>query len=239
MHYVVSDIHGCYYEYRAALERVNFSRRDTLYVLGDCIDRGYAPIRVLQDMRRRDNVIPIFGNHEYMALQVLNRLCVESTAENGEPQLDLPLMERYANWMANGGATTLRAFRALPAGEKHRILDYLGGFSLYETVSVRGLDYLLLHGGLEPFVAGLGVEDYSPEQILFSHADYSRAYFPNRYTISGHTPTITQPGNRGTVIRRNRHIAIDCGCVFGYNLALYCLETGRTIYIPYGGRRNR
>lgn len=42
MHYVISDIHGCYNEYIKALKKVNFNDNDTLYVLGDCIDRGYA-----------------------------------------------------------------------------------------------------------------------------------------------------------------------------------------------------
>ena len=57
--YVISDIHGCYNEYITALKTINFSDNDILYILGDCIDRGYASIKVLQDMMFRPNVIPI------------------------------------------------------------------------------------------------------------------------------------------------------------------------------------
>jgi serine/threonine protein phosphatase 1 len=40
MTYVIADIHGCYEQYKALLEKINFSASDTLYVLGDVIDRG-------------------------------------------------------------------------------------------------------------------------------------------------------------------------------------------------------
>ena len=31
MHWAISDIHGCYEEYQALLEKIHFSSRDTLY----------------------------------------------------------------------------------------------------------------------------------------------------------------------------------------------------------------
>ena len=40
---------------------------DTLYVLGDVIDRGADGCRLLLDMMGRANVIPILGNHEFTA----------------------------------------------------------------------------------------------------------------------------------------------------------------------------
>lgn len=233
MHYVVSDIHGCYNEYKKALEKINFSRNDTLYVLGDCIDRGYDSIKVLKDMMKRPNVIPIVGNHEFIALKVLNDLCVEITEENAETHLTLEIMENYYEWMDNGGETTLEEFRALPLHEKLGILDYLGEFSLYEEVCVNERKYLLVHGGLEPFYDGMEIEDFSVLQLLYSRADYNRVYFSDKYTITGHTPTVLETGNSGTVIKRNNHIAIDCGCVYGYNLAAYCMETDTEIYISH------
>lgn len=40
MIYVVSDIHGCYDKYQELLKKLNLGPDDTLYVLGDVIDRG-------------------------------------------------------------------------------------------------------------------------------------------------------------------------------------------------------
>lgn len=70
MIYVISDIHGCYHEYIELLKKINFCDEDELYVLGDVVDRGPDPIKVLQDMMLRANVYPILGNHDYMALKV-------------------------------------------------------------------------------------------------------------------------------------------------------------------------
>ena len=232
MHYVISDIHGCYNEYITALKTINFSDNDILYILGDCIDRGYASIKVLQDMMFRPNVIPIVGNHEYMAVKVIEYLCVEITEENVETQITADTMRYYTDWMFNGGDSTIEEFNQLSLSEKYDLLDYLKDFSLYEKVSVNGKSYLLVHGGLEPFSAGMTVEDFSVPQLLFSRADLDRTYFYDTYTITGHTPTIAEEGNKGTVIKRNNHISIDCGCVFGYNLAVYCMETDTEIYVP-------
>ena len=66
MVYVISDIHGCYDEYIELLKKINFCDEDELYILGDVVDRGAEPIKVLQDMMLRANVYPILGNHDYM-----------------------------------------------------------------------------------------------------------------------------------------------------------------------------
>ena len=84
MTYCVSDIHGNYEGYLKLLEKINLRDIDTLYVLGDVIDRGKGGIKILQDMMMRFNVIPILGNHEYMALKVLKKQTVEITEENVE-----------------------------------------------------------------------------------------------------------------------------------------------------------
>ena len=45
--YVMSDIHGCYDKYMKMLEKIGFSEDDTLYVLGDILDRGPHPVKVI------------------------------------------------------------------------------------------------------------------------------------------------------------------------------------------------
>ncbi len=66
MIYAVSDIHGCYKLYQKLLDKIHFSDKDLLYVLGDVIDRGPEPIKVLMDMAQRFNVIPgaVYGSQE-------------------------------------------------------------------------------------------------------------------------------------------------------------------------------
>lgn len=118
MYYVMSDIHGCYKEYRKVLEMIHFSEEDTLYVLGDVVDRGPEPIKVLQDMMLRPNVFPIIGNHEYMALMVLRKFSVEITEANTENYLSADDITSYMNWSLNGGQTTMEQFRRLSPDEQ-------------------------------------------------------------------------------------------------------------------------
>ena len=73
MTYVMSDIHGMFEKYMKMLELIGLSEEDTLYILGDVVDRGEKPAEVLLDMMKRSNVYPVMGNHE-VALSVLMKM---------------------------------------------------------------------------------------------------------------------------------------------------------------------
>ena len=57
MIYAVSDLHGCYEPYQKLLDRLCLRADDTLYVLGDVIDRGPDGFQILLDMASRPNVV--------------------------------------------------------------------------------------------------------------------------------------------------------------------------------------
>ena len=56
MTFVMSDIHGEYQKHLKMLEKINFSDNDTLYILGDMIDRGPQSAELLIDIFSRKNV---------------------------------------------------------------------------------------------------------------------------------------------------------------------------------------
>ena len=87
MQYAVSDIHGCYDKYIQLLRRLGLKDSDTLYVLGDMIDRGPDGLKILRDISMRPNVVPFLGNHEYAALTCLPWLMEELTEANTEPDV--------------------------------------------------------------------------------------------------------------------------------------------------------
>ena len=64
MKYAMSDIHGCYDEFIAMLNKINFSKEDELYILGDILDRGNKPIDILDYVIAHKNIYLIKGNHE-------------------------------------------------------------------------------------------------------------------------------------------------------------------------------
>ncbi len=79
------------------LKKINFSDDDTLYVLGDVVDRGERSIDVLLDMMNRTNVFPIIGNHELMVLELLRKLMVEITEENFSTYLNARSWKSFCN----------------------------------------------------------------------------------------------------------------------------------------------
>lgn len=225
MIYVISDIHGCYSEYLKLLEMIDFNDNDILYVLGDVIDRGEHSIQVLKHMMLYPNIIPIVGNHEYMALMVLKKLCVEIDGYNVEEYLCEEDMMNYMNWCIDGGYKTIEEFRKLSLEEKYDILDYLEEFSLYEEIEVHGKEYILVHAGIEPFDRNKNIDDYDISEMIFKAPNYDEIYYNDKIVINGHRPTMDK------IIKQNNHIAIDCGCVFGGSLAVYCLDTEEVWYV--------
>ncbi len=231
MTYCISDIHGCYAEYLKALELIKFNDDDTLYVLGDCVDRGPEPMELLLDMMSRPNVIPLCGNHDFVAASMLRTLNREITEDNYDKLITEEFLEDLAAWIEEGGETTLNGFKKLSKEQRTDILEYFMDFTFYEEVKVNGKQFVMVHGGLEPFNPDYELDDYSPDEIMFSRADLNRVYLEDKFTVTGHTPTPGVPGNNGTIIKQNNHIAIDCGCISGYNLAVYCLDTGEEFYV--------
>lgn len=232
MVYAIADLHGCYDKYIKMLEKISFGREDTLYVLGDVIDRGEDGIKILRDMMRRINVVPVLGNHELMAYSVLTTLNVEITEENYATQINARTLKLLNNWMFNGGETTLEAFRRLSRSVREDVLEYFREFSLYETVEVGGRAFVLVHGGIENFEADKPLDAYDVNDFVWARCDYKRTYYKDRYLVTGHTPTqLIDPEYSGKIYMCNHHIAIDCGAVFGHPLGCVCLDTLETFYV--------
>ena len=64
-------------------------------------------------------------------------------------------------------------------------------------------------------------------------ADYDVQNFPDKYVVTGHTPTqnIEDNPRPGHIYMKNNHIAIDCGATFpGGRLDAICLDTGEEYY---------
>ena len=68
--------------------------------------------------------------------------------------------------------------------------------------------------------------------ISIRRAAHAECYFEDMTIVTGHTPTgFIDPAYTGQIWKANRHIAIDCGAVFGNPLGCICLDTMEEIYI--------
>ena len=232
--YVVSDIHGQYDMFIRLLDKINLKDTDTLYVLGDVLDRGPHPVRTLQKLMGMPNAVCIVGNHELMALESLKFLMQEVTEESIS-KLDTEMLDSFLVWTEyNGGKATIDEFRSLDRDSQQDVIDFIREFEIYAELTVAGRDYLLVHAGLGNYYPGKDIEDYSLADLVWNRAEYDIEYYPDKYVVTGHTPTRGIPGNPrpGYIFRKNNHIAIDCGCYLkGGRLAAICLDTGEEYYV--------
>lgn len=228
MHYVMSDIHGRYDLFLRMLEQISFSENDTLYLLGDLIDRGPDGIKLLQDVMDWPNVIPFLGNHEDMFYRVIRKIgksCTEG--EHSELTETLFVWTQY-----NGGDVTWADYRTLPAEQQAAIRAYLETFTVYDELRVGENTFLLAHAGVGAWAPEKDPEVCSLHDFLWAETDYDRVYYKDKYLITGHTPTgMIDPAFTGRIIRKNNHIALDCGAVFCGTLGCLCLETMEEIYV--------
>lgn len=211
--YVISDIHGQYKMFLDLIDKIKLKDTDTLYILGDILDRGPHPIKALMKIMEMPNAICLAGNHEYMALQCLPFLMKEIT-EMSIDQLNEKMLNNLVIWQCNGSKTTLDEFRTLDLDMKYEVIDFLNDLQLYKKLTVNGKNYLLVHGGLGNFSPEKTLEDYEIEELVWSRAKYDVQYYTDVKLVTGHTPTQKIKGNPrpGYVYRKNNHIAIDCGC---------------------------
>lgn len=228
----MSDIHGQYDMFLELLDKIKLKETDTLYVLGDILDRGPHPIKVMLKLMEMSNVICMVGNHELMAIECLEFLMKEITDISIE-ELDAEMLDNLITWQYNGSKSTIDEFKELDAETKQGVIDFIKEFLIYEEITVGGKDYLLVHAGLGNYSPEKEIEDYSLHDLIWVRADYDVQYFDDIYVITGHTPTqtIEDNPNSGFIYRHNNHIAIDCGANYcGGRLAAICLDTGEEFY---------
>lgn len=223
--YVTADIHGNYKRYLDFLQYSNFSDNDKLYVIGDVLDRGSMAIPLIQDIRKRKNVILLKGNHELMMLPIFNDLLHQSKEMQAQIINDEMAISQI------GQEETLLAFCNLSIQEQNEITYYISQLPLYKEIEVNGIDYILVHAGLPDF-SEMPIEYYDENELMFGPHDFEiNHYGGNTKIIVGHLPT---QFINGAIPHQIYHaidtIAIDCGCGFGGQLGVLCLETMEEMY---------
>lgn len=191
MVYCMSDIHGELDRFHAMLDLINFSSSDTLYILGDVIDRHPSGVDILKMIMDTPNMFMLLGNHEQMCLDTLGPLNTF-----GSRQL----------WQGNGGSCTYREllYVCTPA-ERKRILRFLGTLPDHLDVDVGPRKFHLVHA----------MPSDNPDERIWSRPKPNDPpYFKDRIVIVSHTPTCYMSGDHKTpftIWHGNGLIDIDCG----------------------------
>lgn len=221
MHYVLGDIHGMQESFDAILKQIDLQPEDTLFVIGDVIDRGAYGIPLLRRIMKMPNAKMLLGNHEYMMLQAIEH----------------PSKETIGVWYHNGGSFTHENFKHLRKEYKYEILDFLHSLPLNLSVTVEGRDYLLVHGVPEDWYQPGSWYDNPAEYAVWERLKKGDWTESERTLIFGHTPTIYYQRSKPlSVWYSGNMIGIDCGAPYGEEGRLACLrlEDGKVFYSDTG-----
>lgn len=244
MHYVCGDIHGQYDDYIQILEQIDLKDDDTLYIIGDAIDRGSRPVDVLIDIMSRKNVVFTIGNHEHMMIQ--------SLLHEDSNQL--------YSWTLNGAETTYKQWDELDTDKQTEILNWLNECPIViPDLYVNGRNYYLTHACHLPYVERKRVRycdvpvskiekmiwartyQYpDPKKLAKQYGNLYQAY-PNTTLIVGHNPVyrcsygiLKKDGTCRISRACSGHlINIDCGCAKRKPLGCIRLEDGKEFYAKH------
>lgn len=219
--YAVSDIHGHKDIFEKGLEKIGFSKNDTLYILGDMIDRGPDGIAILQMVMKNPNMHCLFGNHE---LLMVDAICHHRD---------------FFLWaLQNGGHITNNAFQALSKEQQCDIIDYLLDLPAILPVCVDNKDYILLHSSYHKDYENVPICQI-PYNILYDlvwcspyrdaedgtfvplqsyekgDVTFIAGHVPVQRIVAQDTPANVNPGHFLAPVQDKNLIVIDGGCAFG------------------------
>lgn len=229
MIYVLTDIHGNERRFDSIMEQICLQPGDTLYILGDVIDRHPGGIRILRRIMTMPNAKMLLGNHEYMMLRAL-----------GHPYDDnLDDGRALAHWYRNGGKVTHDHLKRIRKSLRQEIVEFLLSLPLSADLTVNATAYKLVHGA--------PAEDYNHDPKYKNPVHFAvwkrleaDATLSGQYTlIFGHTPTKHYRDCIPMEIwREQNRIGMDCGS--GYpedgpestygRLACLRLDDGKVFY---------
>lgn len=207
---VIGDIHGCFYELQALLDKAGLSSRDKIIAVGDIVDRGPETPEVIGFFQNTPHAHVLMGNHERKHVR----------GSRGEIQLavsqlisQIQLAEAYPNavtWMSS-----LPLFQDLP-------------------------EAIIVHGYLEPGISlseqnpSIICGTMGGERILRDHYEHPwyEMYVGDRAVIVGH---LNYNDSDQAFIYQDKVFGLDTSCVMGKALTGLLLPSFQILSVPSRG----
>ena len=204
--FIVGDVHGCFREFLALLNKINYkSQTHRLILVGDIINRGPHPLKMLKWVRKQQ-VEMVRGNHEQAFIEGVRGFRVLSHE-----------LEKLKKDMKR---------------DLYRWIEWLETFPFY----IEEKDFLVVHAGLVPkeepkhsnphFLMNIRTWDGIGKDIKSeSHFPWYKYYKKKKLVIYGHW------ANQGLNVRKNS-IGLDTGCVYGRKLSGVLLPERKVVQVP-------
>lgn len=209
MIYVMSDIHGQKRRFDSIMKQINLQPEDTLYILGDVIDRNPDGIKILRQFMATPNVRMLLGNHELMMMDALYY----------PPPEDEDWPENYYNrkqslWYRNGGQVTHDYLKRIKKTVRQEIFEYLDKLPVNVELTVNGRQFILTHAAPVDLYENYGSGYNSEREFAVWKRFEDFPVLEDWTVIFGHTPTFHfQYDNPMAIWDVKSWIGIDCGCM--------------------------
>ena len=119
MTYVLSDIHGNLRRFESIMKQIDLQSDDTMYVLGDVVDRYPDGIKILRRIMKMPNARMLMGNHEYMMLQAIGH-CRNAADERVNTN-----WKQIKHWYQNGGRVTHEQLKHIRLDTRAEIFRFI------------------------------------------------------------------------------------------------------------------
>ena len=98
--YIIGDIHGCLDELKLLLDKLTFcNKSDSLYFVGDIINRGKDSLNAIQFIRSLSNAHIVLGNHELHLLALAEKIITRPTSHPLQEILDAKNKIDIVEWI--------------------------------------------------------------------------------------------------------------------------------------------
>jgi hypothetical protein len=201
---VIGDIHGCYDELAALLEKAGLTTDDRVVAVGDLIVKGPRNREVLDLFSSDERFSSVIGNHDLAVLNFWQGKTTELKQSQRRASVELESeRQRYASYLNS--------------------LPYLIDLGTHAVV----------HAGVRPGIelSEQATEDLTELRTLGADrtnregTPWYDVYNSDKVILFGHWPS-PEP-------RRSKYaIGLDTGCVYGNQLTAYILESDEFIQVP-------
>lgn len=218
--YATTDLHGCLHTFRRLVEdKLQLTRYDELYLLGDYVNKGPDSRGVLDYLMQLQSagyqVRCLRGNHD-------------------QALLDAARQRWRWDWLGpRGRLPTLRSFGVSRlANIPSRYLDWLGALP-YE---IELPDFVLVHAGYDFSLPPAEMRQDHSTMLNTKKFVYDPSRLGGRRLLHGHVPTPTAQVRTKAALRPGA-LGLDTGCVYRHNpelahLAALNLDTWDLLLVP-------
>jgi serine/threonine protein phosphatase 1 len=197
--YAISDIHGCLDSFQQLLRQIDFGKGDTIYLLGDYVDRGpdsKGVIDFIWELQSQGyDLRCLRGNHEEIVLSYLSA--------SPYPYHDPALLRSFG----------VDHYRDIPS----TYYEWMDGLDYYFETD----GYLLAHAGLDLRREHPLQDRESMLWMRGCEKNVSFEWLAGRTIVHGHTPIPkTTMEYRVSRLQEVPVLDIDGGCVFAHRPGL-------------------